>query len=415
MSRSFIFALRSRRAVSEIIGGVIILALLLTALAAVVLVTQQYDQYQQSVNQVAHNSNQQLSEDLVAISPGLTIVNGTISGWSTSTSTCGTTTGTKEYNCYEATISNVGAVGVQIVRIYVNSTGGGCASPNPQPCILNPSIGIGPYTFNAANQFINPGAVNYQVAFALPTPVALPDPNPPFPKNSISIATSRGNVFTFQWPLQPMLFGQSNSAYSQGNMRIAYTKTGTGGYDSMNEPLGGTGGTTYCHTETAQPYPAAPGYAEKLTGITGYGDSGVMWFVNPWVTLPILQSGQNGATTFYLYVIVINTGTTYYSPTAGTLDLTWYGSNHVDGEYIGIYYDGAFTAATSATQPSIAPGSWYYAMFSTGVSGGFVMVGSTPTTSTMWWGGASITNNLENANFYSGTVLVSGLWVRMTC
>jgi hypothetical protein len=397
------------------IGGVIILSLLLTALAAVVFVTQQYDQYQQTVNQVAHYSNQQLSEDLVAISPGLTIVNGTITGWSTSTSTCGTTTGTTEYNCYDASISNMGTVGVQIMRIYVNSTGGGCASPNPRPCILNPSIGIAPYTFDEANQFINPGAVNYQVAFALPTGVALPDPNPPFPKNSIVIATSRGNVFSFQWPLQPSLFGQSQSAYSQGNMKIAYTGTGAGAYDSANEPGHSGSGTPaqgYCHEEVSKPYPAGPGYAEELTGITGYGDSGVLWFVNPWITQTILESSS---TTFYIYVIVINTGTSAYSPTAGTIDLTWYGSNHWDGSFIGIYYNGAFYAA--ANSPIIAPGAYYYAIFQSSLIMTQGMSGVTQ--SVMWWGGASITNGsgstAEGLSFFSGTVLVSGLWILYQC
>ena len=421
MSGILIFRLRRRRAVSPIIGGVIVLSLLLTALGTVVLVTQQYDQYQQTASNRAQYRNQQLSENLVAISPGLTIVNSTISGWSTSGSTCGTRTGTTEYNCYEAAISNLGTVGVQIMRIYINSTGSGCKSPNPQPCILNPSIGIAPYTFNQANQFINPGEVNYQVVFALPTGVALLDPNPPIPENTILIATSRGNVFSFQWPLQPMLFGQSNSAYSQGNMKVAYTGTT---YDSRNEPgpvagnatngvppSGGSGTSPpYCHYETPQQPPAGPGYAEPLGSATSpipglpTADKGVLWFVNPWITQTILKSG----TTFYIYVIVINTGTTTYQPTAGTLDLTWYGSNHWDGTLFGVYYNGAFSTAAKA--PSITPGTWYYAIFqstnvmTSGMSG--------VTQSVMWWGGASITNNVEGPGFYSGTVLVSGLWIR---
>jgi len=391
------------------IGGVIVLSLLLTALATVLFVTQQYDQYEQTVNNMVQYNNRQTAEDLVAVYPGLAVVNSTISGWSTSQSTCGTTTGTKEYNCYVATLNNPGTIGVQIMRIYINSTGSGCIRNPPsnyeQPCILNPSGTIAPYTFDQADQFVNPGAVNYQVFFALPTGVALPNPSPPIPMNTIVIASSRGNIFSFQFPLQPMLFGQSNSAYSQGNMRIAYT----GAKDSGNEPLnGGTQANGYCHQENVQSYPAAPGYAEELKGITGYGDSGVLWFVNPWVTLPILRSGA----TFYIYVIVINTGTADYSPTAGTLDLTWYGSNHIDGEFIGVYFDGAFTAATSASQPSIGPGQWYYAIFDTGVTGGFVDVGNPPTSSVMWWGGASITNNQKGSGFFSGTVLVSGLWIR---
>ena len=64
--------------------------------------------------------------------------------------------------------------------------------------------------------------------------------------------------------------------------------------------------------------PAGPGYAEKLTGLGTYGDSGVLWFVNPWITSTILENDINHrSTTFYIYVIIVNTGLTAYSPTAG--------------------------------------------------------------------------------------------------
>jgi len=411
MSRFLIFRLRRRRAVSALIGGVIVLCLLLTALGTIVLISQQYDQYQQTVSNMAQYSNQQWSENLVAISPGLAIVNSTISGWSTTTSTCGSNTGTTEYNCYNATISNRGTVGVQITRIYINSTGltgSGCSSPNPQPCILNPSIGIAPYTFNEANQFINPGQVNYRVTLALPTGVALPNPNPAFPKNTIVIATSRGNVFSFQWPFQASIFGQTQSAYSQGNMKVAYTGT----YVSSKDYYGASGNTfpngPYCHNETLQNYPAGPGYAEKLTNIAGV-TGGTLYFVNPWITSTILESG---GTTFYIYVIIINTGQQAYSPTAGSVDITGPGSgNHLSSlSLFGVYYNGAFYPP--ATSPVIAPGSYYYAIYQIS----YVEVGTPPTSSVMWWGGASITNglnsNAEDQSFFSGTILVSGLWIR---
>jgi hypothetical protein len=398
------------------ISGVIVLTLLLTALGTMVLVTQQYDQYQETVNQMAQYRNQQWSENLVAISPGLTIVNSTISGWGSGCDGSGVNT----YNCYNATISNLGTVGVQIARIYINSTGPaglGCSSPNPQPCILNPTSTIARYAFNQANGFLNPGEVNHQVILALPIGVGLPNPNPGFPQNTIVIATSRGNVFSYQWPFQAQVFGQSQSAFSSGNIKVAYTGT----FDSKNEPgLGGSGGSGYCHTESSQPYPAAAGYAEKLTGITGYGDSGVLWFLNPWITggnnnAVIDGSGNlHSGTTLYIYVVVINTGTTAYSPTAGTIDLTWYGSNHLDGPLIGVYYNGNFYA----TSPSIAPGTSYYAIFEITI----FTVGNRPWTvqsgypSVMFWGAASLTNavgsSAEDQSFFSGTVLLSGLWIR---
>jgi hypothetical protein len=202
-------------------------------------------------------------------------------------------------------------------------------------------------------------------------------------------------------------------------MKVAYT----GSFDSANEKAaGGSGGTGYCHTESSEPYPAGPGYAEKLTGITGYGDSGVLWFLNPWITggssEAIMNSVESGATTLYIYVVVINTGTTAYSPTAGTIDLTWYGSNHIDGPLIGVYYNGNF-----ATSPSIVPGSYFYAIFEIKESSqavGIFTIGSPPPQdgqySVMFWGAASITNALgssaEGQTFFSGSILVSGLWIR---
>jgi Mn2+/Fe2+ NRAMP family transporter len=109
MIRVLIFRLRHRRAVSTMIGGLIILSLILTALSTMMFVSHQYDQYQQTVNSMAQYRNQQLSEGLVANSPGLALItSASVSGWG---SGCATT-----YNCYNATISNLGGVGVQIKR-----------------------------------------------------------------------------------------------------------------------------------------------------------------------------------------------------------------------------------------------------------------------------------------------------------
>jgi hypothetical protein len=434
MSGILIFRLRRRRAVSTLIGGVIVLSLLLTALGTMVFVTQQYDQYQQTANIMAQYRNQQLSEDLVAISPGLTVVNSTISGWGTGCDGSGVNT----FNCYDATISNLGTVGVQITRIYINSTGttpSGCSSPNPQPCILNPTSTIAPYAFNQADEFLNPGEANHALLLALPLGVGLPDPNPAFPRNTIVIATSRGNVFSFQWPFQASVFGQSQSAFSQGNMKVAYTGT----FDSKNEPgpvNAGSGGTVaagYCHNEASAAYPYAnSSMGEKLTGLGTYGDSGVLWFVDPWITgtnitgtpTIVTSSGTlDGTTKLYIYMVVINTGTTAYNPTAGTIDLMWYGSNHIDGPLIGVYYSGAFYPYS--TSPSIPPGAYYYAIFQIT----YFEITDTPwesgssetgyqinSPSVMFWGAASVTNglnsNAENQSYYSGTIFGSGLWLR---
>ena len=58
-----------RKAVSTMIGGVIVLGLFLTALIAVVFVSQQYDQYQTQANRMSQFDNQRLSEYLVFQSP----------------------------------------------------------------------------------------------------------------------------------------------------------------------------------------------------------------------------------------------------------------------------------------------------------------------------------------------------------
>ena len=68
-------------------------------------------------------------------------------------------------------------------------------------------------------------------------------------------------------------------------MKVAYRRERS--FDSANEPdtvAAGWRHNGYCHNEISAPYPAPAGYAEELTGITGYGDGGVLWFVNPWIT-----------------------------------------------------------------------------------------------------------------------------------
>jgi len=412
MLRPLILGFRRRRAVSTMIGGAIVLTLLLTALGTMVFVSQQYDQYQQLVKKMGQHDSQEFSERLVINSPGLTLLTSTtISGWG---SGCTTT-----YNCYNITMSNLGGVGIQIARIYINSTGpagSGCSSINPQPCILNPTSAIAPYAFNQANRFLNPGEVNHPVVIAVPIAVSLPNPNPAFPQNTIIIVTGRGNVFSFQWPFQLQVFGQSQSAFSSGIMKVAYQ----GSYDSSHDYKGASGHTGgYCHNEPLQNYPAASNYAEELTGIGGLQTGTTLYFLNPWITQTILQSAVNGATQMYIYVIVINTGQTKYTPTAGSIDLTWYGQNHLDGTLLGVYYKGTFYPAASA--PSITPSTNYYAIYTMNTA--TMKLGLWPPgsgmTSVMFWGDASITDgtgsNNENQNYFSGTVLVSGLWIRSGC
>ena len=450
--RLLILGFRGRHAVSTIIGGLIILSLILTALGTMVAVSQQYDQYQQTINKMGQYESKKFSENLVINSPGLSIITSTtISGWGSS---CTTT-----YNCYNMSLSNLGGVGVQIMRIYINSTGplgSGCSysasSLHPQPCVLNPTSTIAPYAFNQASQFLNPGEVNHSVLLALPKAVTLPSLY--YSQNTILIATSRGNVFSFQWPFPIQIFGgQSQSAFSTGILKVAYQDTsadGTGkcsgtygtnglltyGCDSSHDYNGASGNTSpnapYCHNEPEKSYAAPTNYAEKLTGVNYAGvSSSTLYFVNPWITLPILESartdeetlsGNGGCTAncpttqLYIYLNITNTGNAPYTVAGGTLDLTFSGSNHIDGNLIGIYYNatgtGQFYTASSTQTQTVAMGKSFYAIFKVTL---LQLDLSYLTSSSMFWGSLSLTDNLESTGFVGGVGLSSGLWIRISC
>jgi hypothetical protein len=425
MFRLLLFRLSRRRAVATIIGGLIILSLILTALGTMVFVSQQYDQYEQITVKMAQHQDQGESENLVANSPGLT--------GPTSVSGCGSTC-----NTYDMSLSNLGGVGVQIARIYISSTGSGCTSP----CILNPSSSSTSYAFQQSTQFLNAGEVNHAVPLYLPSTVVLPFTYPP--TNTIFIVTSRGNVFSFQWPFRFQTGGQSQSAFTAGILKVAYTQATSSGYDSAKEPAaGGSGGTGYCHSESSQTYPAGASYAEKLTGITApagdpaVGDSGNLWFVNPWVTggipttvfetacnnsCPANQPGGTNTTTLYLAVNITNVGNIPFTVAAGGLDLTWYGSNHIDGGLIGMYYNATGTPQFYGVDSgqTVAVGKSFVAIFRITE----VQLGGWPPAnhaSVMFWGSASFSDNTggktggEDSTFVGAVSLLSGLWIRYSC
>ena len=336
------------------------------------------------------------------------------------------------------TVSNLGGVGVQVVRIYINSTGSGCTSL----CVLNPTSTITNYGFNQVNSFLNAGEVNHWLILALPGNVALP--NSPFSKNTISLVTSRGNVFSFQWPFQNLVGGQSQSAFSAGIMKVAYqySQSAAYGYDSMNEwgPVtagsGGTETSEYCHHEPEQPYQAPPTYAEKLAMNSTF----TLWFVNPWVTQDIINSAEtNGLkvnghpswpsnlTTLYIYVNITNVGSVPFAIKGGSIDLTWYSFNWIDANLIG-YYQGAPPGAfyPAGSTHTVAPGASFYAIFKVvkvclGKSSCDVGASSTGTwpppngESVMFMGSASLTSNSGDTTFVAGVALLPGLWIRSSC
>ena len=341
------------------------------------------------------------------------------------------------------TVSNLGGVGVQIVRIYINSTWSGCTSL----CTLNPTPTINNYAFNQANQFLNTGEVDHGVLLALPKAVTLP--NGYYSQNTIFIVTSRGNVFSFKWPLPIEIFGgQSQSAFSTGILKIAYqdiSTSGTGlctppnnngspikaesiGCDSSHDYNGAPGHTCqsppYCHNEPEKTYVAPTNYAEELTGINYPGVIGsTLYFVNPWITLPILEHARTDedsinmtlpTTQIYIYINITNTGGTPYTVAGGTLDLTVAGSTHIDGNLIGIYYNATgtqpfwFTASSTQTQ-TVAVGKSFYAIFKVTQ---IMLDLSYLSSSSMFWGSLSLTNNIEGTGFVGGVGLSSGIWER---
>jgi len=387
------------------------LGLFLTALVSMVFVSQQYDQYQTQASRMSQYDIQRLSEYLVANPPGLTLLtSGTVPGWGPGCGSGGT------YNCYNMTVSNLGGVGVRIVRIYINSTGSGCTAL----CVLNPTLSISSYAFNQANQFVNPGEVNHALLLALPIAVTLPNPNPAFPRSTILVATTRGNVFSFQWPFQTPIYGPSSAAASFGLLKVAYQQLATGGYDSIHDYSNASGHTsgTYCHNEPLQyDYPMASNYAEKLTVSGG----NTLYFVNPWVTEAILKSAVNllnpgtrtPQTQMYIYAVVTNTLNSSYTVSNGTIDLTWYSTDHIDGILFGLYYQGQFYP--TGHLPTIAAYTSYYAIYKINQVQLYFPQPNGAINSVMFWGGASLSTTAKDTTYFSGTLLSSGLWIRASC
>jgi hypothetical protein len=227
-----------RRGVSTMIGGMIILALFMTALTAMVLVNQQYDSYQTTVNRMQQNDANGFAENLRPVPPALARSD------QFSVSCAG-----GNCNTYTMTMANIG-IGVQIARVYINSTGKGCTSM----CVLDASSSPSPNSFDASSRFLNPGETR-SITLWLPgnagNNVTLPDAYPGL--NTVVLVTTRGRVFSFQWPLPPPGPAGGISARGPGGTGIyigplvisfqkaliAYTYNSSG---KINVPQGGTNG-----------------------------------------------------------------------------------------------------------------------------------------------------------------------------
>lgn len=425
----------SRKGVSTMIGGIIILAVLLTALTTMVYVGQQYDAYQKIVSGMSQKDVDRFSENLVANYPGLVPPSGT--------SACGTNT------CYKyiMSLSNVGGlnnaqadvpsggsgssggsgggIGVQIARIYINTTvpkgspTAGCAPQSGNsPCILNPVSSATAYGFLQTQAFLNPGEFSHTVTLWLPSSNGLlPNPDPPTPQNTIWIITTRGRVFSFQWPFPPT--GQAlqavNAAVATGTMKIAYTGSSPG-YSSTHEPSwGGSATAPYCHTET-------PPASDMISA----GTYGTLDFVNPWIIDTILGSGiptgtaPFGDTILYIYAKYTNAQPYSISITMGSLLISVSTSTNnkkvyfLGGSYVGGVAGGGFVQAP--TPLVVGPTQQATAIFQIqnwNVPGG--PGGTSGVPGTTFAGFAAVSNAATGSTYYGATLLLDGLYVRTSC
>ena len=203
--------LTNRKAVSSMIGGIIILTLFLSALSMMVFISQQYDTYQSTVETMNHNDINAFSENLVFPYPGL--------NFSSSKDTSGLCVG----GCYKYTlyVSNDAAIGTEIARIYINSTDSrdyiaaiqGQSVRCGNLCVFNPSNVSKPCStasdgssecfFLSSSAFVNPSEYAHQVIFYTDNAYTLPCSQGcnVYGVNSIVIVTNRGRSFSFQWPI----------------------------------------------------------------------------------------------------------------------------------------------------------------------------------------------------------------------
>jgi hypothetical protein len=178
------------------IGGVIVLGLFLTALAAMILVTQYYDAYQQTVNGMKQTDLERFSENLRGL--GLQL--------QAQVSCTGTTGLCNKYTLMltDLTVNGSVNIGLQIARIYISTNqtieAGGCATA----CVMNPSESINPpaqFTFDAYASYVNPGEMEHNVTMWLPNGITLPEDTNA--ANTITLVTTRGRQFSFPWPALP--------------------------------------------------------------------------------------------------------------------------------------------------------------------------------------------------------------------
>ena len=204
-----------RRAVSTMIGGMIVLGLFLIALASMILVSHQFDAYQGTINTMQQKDIERFSEHLFAIAPKDGISNGNRFSIGCPGGSC---------NNYTLTISNLG-IGTQISRIYINSTKSD--KPSCTYCVFDAATSAQPMRFRVSDAYVNPGERYHNVTIWLPGNAGPNNITLPTTcyiagvltncagANAISIVTTRGRMFTFYWPFPALGPGTSGGPGGQ--------------------------------------------------------------------------------------------------------------------------------------------------------------------------------------------------------
>jgi hypothetical protein len=180
----------------------------------------------------------QLSENLAFPYPGLSNLT------SASGCTC------NQYNMY---VSNLSGIGTEVARIYITQPNG-WNNPGMPIFVLNPSSTASPYTFSSQTSFINPGEASHQVTIFFPSSVTLDTSAPE--ANSISVVTTRGRVFSFQWPFPPAgAAAPTGSTVDMGPFRISID------YNMITYTTNGqtAPGPSGCANSDPSPTPCIPG------------------------------------------------------------------------------------------------------------------------------------------------------------
>lgn len=190
------------------IAGIILLTIFLSALVFTLLIAQQYDVYQSTAAGMQQMQIDMYSENLLAVYPGVVNGTGTQVGNVFQVSCVG---GGGLCNNYTVIVNNLG-ITTQVVRLYIDQPGSRCA-----PCIIDPANATYPVAAdhfrvasNQVSETVNSGESQHYIVFWLPSGTSL-STCVLSTQCKISIATSRGRIFSFLLPFSPSAFSSGSS------------------------------------------------------------------------------------------------------------------------------------------------------------------------------------------------------------